>query len=64
MTAKVNIGDRIRFTKDKVELEGKVEIIYENSVMVTIDSNFIEKAQRVLPNDRTIVSHKKYELIS
>lgn len=61
---KANIGDRIRFTKDKVQLEGHVEIVYENSVMVSIDSAFLEKATRVLPNDRTIISHKKYDIIS
>ncbi|MEE1130891.1 MAG: DUF2187 family protein [Caryophanon sp.] len=63
MTATVKIGDHIRFTKDKVTLEGTVEIIYENSVMVIIHPAFHEKAQRFFSNERTIISHKKYEIL-
>lgn len=63
LATKVKIGDTIRFTKDKVQLEGTVEVIYENSVMVNINEAFHEKAKRILPNERTIISHKKYEIL-
>lgn len=63
MASKVKIGDHIRFTKDQLKIEGTVEVIYENSVMVNIHPAFHEKVQRLFPNDRTIISHKKYEIL-
>ncbi|WP_066174747.1 YkvS family protein [Bacillus marinisedimentorum] len=53
------IGDLVAF---KEGMRGKVEVVYENSVIVdlTVMDNYQELD---FENSKTVVNHKKYEIL-
>jgi uncharacterized protein YkvS len=57
-TRKAAVGDRIVSIKG---IKGKVEKVKENSVIIEIIDNFSEYE---FLNNRTVVSHKNYQVIN
>lgn len=60
MAGKASIGKRIKWIdqKSSKELEGDVSKIYENSVLVNISNSPIDM------HETTVVSHKRYQIVS
>lgn len=59
---KAIIGDKISFKRGKVEYTGSVIAVYENSVCIDILS-YNGNLQGKEVQDRTIVSHKRYNVL-
>ncbi len=55
------IGDVVEFKKENISAVGKVVVINENSVIVEVDERAIDKLD--LPNNLTVVNHKKYSIV-
>jgi uncharacterized protein YkvS len=58
---KAKIGDRISFQRNDLSIEGEVEIVRDNSVIVRISDNSNEKTE--YETAKTVVSHSNYVII-
>lgn len=56
--AKCKVGDVVTFTRDDEQVSGHVLNVYENSVLVELFSD----SAALLGVERTVVSHKNYEV--
>jgi uncharacterized protein YkvS len=55
------IGDRISFQRKNLSIEGEVEIVRDNSVIVRISENANKKLE--YETAKTVVSHSNYVII-
>lgn len=58
---KAKIGDRISFQRKDMSIEGEVEIVRDNSVIVRISDNANEKLKYEIA--KTVVRHSNYVII-
>lgn len=58
---KAKIGDRISFQRKEMSIEGEVEIVRDNSVIVRISDNVNENLD--FETAKTVVRHSNYVII-
>ncbi|CAM3860742.1 DUF2187 family protein [Mesobacillus thioparans] len=59
---RAKIGDRISFQRKDLTIEGEVEIVRDNSVIVRISDHANEKLE--YETTKTVVRHSKYVIIN
>lgn len=56
------IGDQVTFKRENIFITGKVTTVNENSVIVEVEEDVMNQLN--LPNNRTVVNHKRYSILT
>ncbi|WP_316569391.1 DUF2187 family protein [Neobacillus sp. YIM B06451] len=59
---RAKIGDQISFTRKDHDLEGTVEIVRDNSVIVEVSKEFADRLG--YDTTKTVVKHSNYMIVS